>query len=125
MLILSCKFWGRRGGRRRHKDISHFIGIYFGVIFIKSLEFFNEGVQGFGIVLGNKELNAGGVKRELGKAGINQLAEGLSKVNRPAEHEFNIRFKILTEPSKKRGVRNFGKAAEIPEFFTEGKKKDE
>lgn len=79
-----------------------------------------------GLFFRNKEFDTGGIKSEdLGKGGINQLADGLSKVNHLAKHEFNIRLKILTEPGKKRGVRYFRKAAEIPEFFTEGKKKDE
>lgn len=58
----------RRGGRRRHKAVSHFVGIHFGVMFIKGLESFNEGIKGFGGVFSNKEFNTGGIKsEELGK----------------------------------------------------------
>lgn len=56
---------------------------------------------------------------------INKLAGGLSKVDHLADHEFNIRLKILTKSGKKRGIRYFRKAAEIPEFFTQGKKENE
>lgn len=40
------------------------------------------------------------------------------------EHQFNKRKKILLKACEKRGVRHFGKAAEIPKFLADGKKKN-
>jgi len=41
------------------------------------------------------------------------------------EHHFNIRQEVLLEPGKKRSIRNFGEATELPEFSAKGEEKDE
>jgi hypothetical protein len=41
------------------------------------------------------------------------------------EHLLDIRFKGGPEAGKKRGIGNFGEAAEVPQFPAEAKEKDE
>lgn len=115
----------RSCSRGRHEAISHFVRIDTGLILIESLEFFDKGIEGFGVVFRDKEFNAGGIKgKDPGKGRINEVAERFGKINHPAEHKLNERLKVLTESCKKRGIGDFGEAAEIPKFFAEGKKKD-
>lgn len=115
-----------RGRRGRHKTISHLVRIHIRIIFIESLKSFDEGIESLGVIFGNKEFNARGIKgKDISEGRINELADGFSEINHLSEHKFNIRLKVLTEPGKERCIRDFRGAAEIPEFPADGKEKDE
>lgn len=116
----------RRGGSLRgHEAISHFVRINIGLIFIVGLETADEGIESFGIVFRDIKFNTGGVKsKHVGKGRVDCLTDWLGKINQTLEHEFNKGKEVLLKACEKRGIRNLGKAAEIPKFFTNGKKED-
>ena len=91
-----------------------------------SLKSFNQGVESFGIVFGNIKLNAGSVEgKDVRKRGIDQVADWFGEIDQLVEHLLDIRFKGGPEAGKKRGIGNFGEAAEVPQFPAEAKEKDE
>ncbi|OUQ15220.1 hypothetical protein [Lachnoclostridium sp. An138] len=53
------------------------------------------------------------------------LADRFRIVNHLLKHEFNAAGKTRFEAGKERGVGDLGKAAEIPEFFTELQEENE
>lgn len=123
-ILLFCIRTG--SGLGGHKPIGHFIRVNLRIIFIVGFEFFDEGIQRFGIVFSDKKFNAGGVKRkDLDQRRINELADRFGKINHLLEHKLNEGLKILSEPGKKRGIGDFGEAAEIAHFLADGKDKDE
>ena len=72
------------------------------------------------------KLNAGSVEgKDIGKGGIDQLADRFGEIDHLVEHLLDIRCKGGLETGKKRGVRNFREAAEVPQFPAEDKKKNE
>lgn len=108
---------GAGGGMGRHKPISHGVWIDFGLVLVKSFEFSDEGIEGFGVVFVDVKLNTGGVKGEgLCQFGIDQLADGFRIIHHLLKQEFNIRLKVLFETGQERGIRDLGKTAEIPDF---------
>ena len=76
---------------------------------------FDQGVEGLWIVFRDIKLNAGGIKsQDISKGRIDQVADRLREIDHLMEHLLDVRFKGGFEAGKKRGVRDFGKAAEIP-----------
>lgn len=72
---------GTGGSLGRHEPISHEIRVDIRFVLIISLEPPDKGIESFGVIFSNIQLNAGGIKGEhLGQGGIDQLADGLSKV---------------------------------------------
>ncbi len=110
----------------RHKRVSHGVWINFRLAFVKGFELSDEGIEGFGIVFVDVKLNTGGVKCEdLCQFGVYHLVDGLCIVHHLLKHKLNIRLKVLFEMSQKRGIRHFGKTAEIPEFPVQAEKKEQ
>ena len=117
---------GRGSGLGGHEGVSHPVGVNIGFILIISLQPFNEGVEGFGVIFGNIKLNAGGIKgKDIGERGVNQLTDGFGEIDQGVEHLLDIGLKRNFEPGKERRIGNFGEAAEIPQFLAENKEKDE
>ena len=117
---------GAGSGCGRHEAVSHLVGVNIRLILIKNFEFFNEGIEGLGVVFRDKKFDAGGVKgKDLCQRGIDELADWFGKIDHLSEHEFNKGLEVLPEPGKKRGVGDFGETAEIPKFFTDRKEKNE
>lgn len=110
----------------RHEAIGHLVRIHIRIILIESLKSFDEGIEGLGVIFGDKEFNAGGIKsKDVCEGRINEPTDGFCEINHVSEHKFNKRLKVLTEPGKEGGVGDFREAAEIPEFPADGKEKDE
>jgi hypothetical protein len=109
-----------------HEAISHLMGLHSGIILVVGLKLLDKRIEGFGIVLSHIKFNPGSVKgKHIGKGRINGLAERLSEIDHKLEQPFDIREEILLEPCEERGIRDIGKATEIPKFFTEIEEKDE
>jgi hypothetical protein len=123
-ILLFCVRAG--GGLGRHQAIGHLIGIHIRLILIISFQASDEGIESFRIIFFNVEFNTRSIKgKYLSERGINDLAEGFCKINHLSKHEFNMILKILTESSKKRSIRDFGKSTKITEFFAKSEKKNE
>lgn len=115
-----------RGRSGRHETVSHLVRIHIRIILIESLKPFDERIESFGVIFGDKEFNARGIKgKDIGEGRINELADRFCEINHLPEHKFNIRFKVLPEPCKEKGIRDFREAAEIPEFPADGEEKDD
>ena len=96
----------------RHKPVSHGVGINLRFVFVKSIEFFDEGVEGFWIIFVDVKFNTGGVKgKDTNQPGIYYLADGLCIIHHLLKHEFNIRIEVLFETCQKRDIGHLGKAA--------------
>src|SRR5699024_4049116 len=96
-------------------SISHLVRIDIRVILVISLQFFDQGVERLRIIFRNIKLNAGGIKgQDVSKRGVNQAADRLREIDHLMEHLLDVRFKGSLEARKKRSVRDFGKATEIP-----------
>lgn len=63
--------------------------------------------------------------KESGFWKTNGLADGLGEIHHTLEHELNVIRKAEFEAAKERSIRNFGEAAEIPEFPADAQKEDE
>lgn len=84
-----------------------------------------NGIEGFRIIFCDIKLNAGGIKSKHGcKERVNHLADGFRIIHQSLEQECNGGRKTEFEAGKKRGIRDFGKAAEIPRLLTGVRKKD-
>lgn len=95
------------------------------IIFIESLEAPDEGIEGFWVVFRDIKFNAGSIESEdVCKGRVNGLTDGFGEIHHALEHHFNIRKEVLFKACEERGIRDFGKAAEIPKFLTEGKEED-
>ena len=108
------------GGPGRHEAIGHLVGGDIRFVLVKGLQPFDEGIEVLRVVLGNKKLDAGRVKGEdLGRRGVNNLANWLGEVDHLPEHELDEGFKILLEPREERGIGNLGETAEVTEFLAQ------
>lgn len=117
---------GRGSGLGGHEGIGHPVGVDIGIILIVSLQPFNEGVEGFGVVFGDIKLNAGGIKgKDIRERGVNQLADGFGEIDQRVEHLLDMGFKRNLEAGKERSIGDFGKAAEVPQLLAKSKEKDE
>ena len=99
---------GAGSGCGRHEAVSHLVGVNIRLILIKNFEFFNEGIEGLGVVFRDKKFDAGGVKgKDLCQRGIDELADWFGKIDHLSEHEFNNLVKsgasgTLVKPQKSR-----------------------
>ena len=108
-----------------HEAIGHLIWIDIRFVFVIGFQLPDKGIQSFRVVFGDIKFNAGGVEsKHLCKRRINGLADRFREINHLLEHELNIRKKLLFKVGKEWGIRDFGEAAEIPQFLTKVKKKD-
>lgn len=95
------------------------------IVFIASLEAADQGIEGFGVVFRDIKLDAGGIEsKNGGKGSIDHLADGFGIIHHLPEHEFNVIRETELETCKEWGIRDFGEAAEIPQFLTDVKQKD-
>jgi len=91
-----------------------------------SLEFSDQGIEGLGVVLVDIKFNTGSIKgKDIGKRGINGLADRLGEIDHVVEHQLNVVKEVLFETGEKRGIGDFCEPAEIPQFLTEAKEEDE
>ena len=75
------------------------------------------GVEELGVVLGDGELDAGGVIDEvIGFLRVNLTTDGLGQVYKMLKHLCEVRLVVLPEPRELGGVRHLVKAAEIPKL---------
>ena len=106
--------------------VSHLIRVNIRVVFIVSPEAADKGIEGFGVVFRDIKLDAGGIEgKHGGKGSINSLADGFGEVHHLLEHELNVFCKAEFETGKERGIRDFGEAAEIPQFLADVEQEDE
>ena len=111
---------GAGGGMGRHEAISHAVGVNIGPVLVVSLEFSDEGIKCFGVIFGDIEFNAGGVKgKHFCEGRVDQVADGFGKIYQQMEHLLNKDFKVLFKAGQERCIGDFGEAAEVADFLTE------
>ena len=108
------------GGVGRHGAVSGFIRVV-AVIkmhgFSVGFELFDNAVGILWIIFRNPCLYAGRIKNgHISLAGINGLADWLSKVNQALKNSLNIFKEVLLKSGNFRSIRNLVKAAEFPEM---------
>ena len=108
------------GGMGGHGTVSGFVGV---VIIIKvhgfciGLELFDDAVGIFRIVFRNPCFYAGGIKDgHTSFGGVDGMADGFGKVNKPVEERPDITKEGLLETGDLRSIRNPAEAAEFPEM---------
>lgn len=123
-ILLFCVRAGSSLGR--HKTICHFVGIDLRVVFVIGFEASDEGMKGFRVVFRDIKLHAGSIKsKHLSKGAVNSLTDGFCKIDHALKHQLNIRKERLFKTGEQWGIRDFGKAVEVPKFPADGEEKDE
>ena len=86
----------------------------------------DQRIKSFRVVFGDIQFNAGSIKgKGPGQNPVDGEADGFGIIDHALEHQFDKGKKVLPEACEQRSARDLGKAAEVPEFFAEGKKENE